>query len=225
MAGDWDFEKRTFWEFWFYFDCAPASLWTTKLLVMAFNFNWFIKINRSFGSGFQIQDCKARSKTDHDWEQIWNRLSYQIRLRNTLVVNCRLNFSLPTVFFILLVLCLYFYVSGTNGLTFPGRRYCFLIPIPIPIPRQHLLLHVVIFGAMLTPGFFHFSASSSVFSTTSWVEISIVPCEISIASSPCWASFRSTVRRTQGNMSSQPCCSFHSMIAPGSSQLCAFSCK
>ena len=89
-----------------YFDCAPASLCTTKLLVMACNFNWFIKITRSFGSGFQIQDCKAKSKIDHDWEQIWSRLSYQIRITNTLVLNWRLNFSLPTVFFILLVLCL-----------------------------------------------------------------------------------------------------------------------
>ncbi len=185
---------------------------------MAFNFNWFIKITWSFGSGFQIKDCKARSKIDHDWEQIWSRLSYQIRLRNTLVVNCRLNFSLPTVFFLLLVLCLYFYVNGTNGLTFPGRRYCLPIPIPISIPRQHLLLHVVIFGAMLTPGFFRFSASRRV-------ENSIVPFEISVASSLCWASFRSTVRSTHGNKSSQPCCSSHSMIAPGSSQLCAFSCK
>jgi len=46
----------------------------------------------------------------------------------------------------MLVLCLYFYVSGTNGLTFPGRSYCFLIPIPTPNPSQHLLLHVVILG-------------------------------------------------------------------------------
>jgi hypothetical protein len=52
--------------------------------------------------------------------------------------------SLPIVFFPMLVLCLYFYVSGTNGLTFPGRSYCFLIPIPTPNPSQHLLLHVVI---------------------------------------------------------------------------------
>jgi hypothetical protein len=63
-----------------------------------------------------------------------------------LVCELATHLSLPIVFFPMLVLCLYFYVSGTIGLTFPGRSYCFLIPIPTPNPSQHLLLHVVILG-------------------------------------------------------------------------------
>ncbi len=38
------------------FCCAPARTCITSLLVMAVNFNWFIKITRSFGSGFQSKN-------------------------------------------------------------------------------------------------------------------------------------------------------------------------
>ncbi len=76
-----------------YFDCAPASLCITKLLVMACNLNWFIKITRSFESGFQIKIVKPEARlimTDADLD----RLSYQIRLENTF------GFELPTQLFI-----------------------------------------------------------------------------------------------------------------------------
>jgi len=109
-----------------YFDCAPASLWTTKLLVMAFNFNWFIKITRSFGSGFQIQDCKARSKIDHDWEQIWSRLSYQIRLRNSFGFEL-VTHSLPIVVFFIVSIMFIFLCQWHYWLDLPGTQILFFI--------------------------------------------------------------------------------------------------
>ena len=85
--------------------------------------------------------------------------------------------------------------------------------------RGNIYCCMLSFWGHADPWFFPFF---SIF----WVENSIVPFEISIASSLCWASFRFTVRSTQGNKSSQPCCSSHSMIAPGSSQfVCIFSFK
>jgi hypothetical protein len=69
-------------------------------------------------------------------------------------------------------------VSGTIGLTFPGRRhYFFDIPIDIPTQRHLLLLYVAIMGHA-DPWIFSVSASSRL-------ENSIDPREISIASTLC----------------------------------------
>ena len=152
---------------------------------MAFNFNWFIKITRSFGSGFQNQDCKAKSKIDHD----------ESKSKQTLLPDqIKEHFGLWTgdspfiAYSFFSYVSIMFIMTITVALTaWPSRssRYCFLNPIPTPNPSQHLLLHVVIFGAMLTPGFFPFFSID-------WVENSIAPREISIASTLCSASFRST---------------------------------
>jgi hypothetical protein len=69
------------------FYCAPARICITRLLVMAMNFNWFIKITRSFGSGFQIQNIAKPKVRLIMIRTNLSRHSYQIRLRNTLVLN------------------------------------------------------------------------------------------------------------------------------------------
>ena len=71
----------TFWEFALFY-CAPVSSCITSLLDMAFNVNWFIKITRSFGSGFQKQQIvkpnvrliiiESRSKRRFISDQIGN---------------------------------------------------------------------------------------------------------------------------------------------------------
>ncbi len=141
-----------------YFDCAPASLCTTKLLVMACNFNWFIKITQSFGSGFQIKIVKPEARlimTDADLD----RLSYQIRLGNTFGCEMPTQLFIAYCFFsfLLLVLCLYWLCQWR--LTFPEPRY-YLISFLFLTQRQHLLLHVVILGPCWPLVFFRFSASS-----------------------------------------------------------------
>ena len=69
------------WEFALFY-CAPVSSCITSLLDMAFNSNWFIKITRSFGSGFQKQQItkpnvrliiiESRSKQRFISDQIGN---------------------------------------------------------------------------------------------------------------------------------------------------------
>ncbi len=91
-----------FWEFEFILTVPQLQFIITKLLVMACNFNWFIKITQSFGSGFQSQNfAKPEVRlimTDADLD----RLSYQIRLGNTF--GC----ELPTQLFIAYC-CFFFY--------------------------------------------------------------------------------------------------------------------
>jgi hypothetical protein len=184
---------------------------------MAVNFNWFIKFTRSSDPDFRFKIAKPEVRLimiENKSEQTFlpDLIKEHFGFEWGLIHCLLLFFSIVSTMFIMTI--------SVALMAWPSRDadIVFLIPIPIPTQRQHLLLHVVIFGAMLTPGFFPFFSID-------WVENSIVPFEISIASSLCWASFRSTVRSTQGNKSSQHRCSSHSMIAPGSSQLCAFSCK
>ncbi len=137
---------------------------------MACNFNWFIKIIQSFGSGFQIKNCKARSKIDHDWTNL-NRLSYQILLENTFGCELPTFHCLLLFFFLLLVLCLIMSVA----LDLPRTRILFQqFPIPIPYAEATSIAACCHFGAMLTPGFFHLSASSGFNFCVDWAENNIV---------------------------------------------------
>ncbi len=139
--------------------------------------------------------------------------------------------SLPTVFFFFL--CQYYvyndYISGANGLTFPGRSYCFLSPIPIPnpIPRQHLSLHVVIFGVMLTPGFFPFFSIASCVDCNIATEQRTVSCPLRLVSRHHCAElgFVLLSRALKGISQVSIVVVLTRMKAPGSSQFCAFSCK
>ena len=86
------------------FYCAPVRTCITSLLDMAINFNWFIKITRSFGSGFQSQNIakpkvrlimiKNKSEQTFLPDQIKEHFGFELATH-----------SLPIVFF-MLVLCL-----------------------------------------------------------------------------------------------------------------------
>ncbi len=141
-----------------------------------------------------------------------DRLSYQIWLGNTLVLNWRLNFSLPTVVFFSIASIMFILIMSVALMAWPSRNSDTVsYSYSYSYAEATSIAACCHFWGHADPWFFRFSASS-------WVEYSIVPFEISIASSLCWASFHSTVRSTQGNKSSQPCCSSQPMIAPDSFQ-------
>ena len=152
-----------------YFDCAPASLCTTKLLVMACNFNWFIKITRSFGSGFQIKVVKPEARlimTDNRSKQTF--LPDQIRKHFWLWIADS-TFHYLLLFFFSIVSFMFIMIL-TVALDFPGTQILSQ-QFPIPYAEATSIAACCRYGAMLTPGFFHFSASS-------WVENSIVPLRL-----------------------------------------------
>ncbi len=85
--------------------CAPVRTCITSLLDMAVNFNWFIKITRSFGSGFQNQHI---AKPEGRLIIIENRselrfIPDQIKEHFGLWTTTH---SLTIVFFCMLILCL-----------------------------------------------------------------------------------------------------------------------
>jgi hypothetical protein len=176
------------------FYCAPARICITKLLDMAIDFNWFIKITRSFGSGFQSQNI-ARPKV--------RLIIIENRSKQTFLPDqIKEQFGLWTgdsfidyCFFLYVNIMFKVYMSVALW-AWPSRDADIVLDFPIPNPTQrHLLrLYVAILGNA-DPWIFRFSID--------WVENSTVPVEIGIASSLCWASFRLTVRSSQGK-SSQP---------------------
>jgi len=181
------------------FYCAPARICITRLLVMAINFNWFIKITRSFGSGFQSQNI-ARPKV--------RLIIIENRSKQTFLPDqIKEHFGLWTgdsfIDYCFFSLCWYyvyiFYVSGTMGLTFPGRRYYFWHSYSYSYAEASTTAVCCHFGLCWPLDFFRFSIFR--------LENSIVPVEISIASSLCWASFRLTVRSAQGKSSQPHLCS------------------
>ncbi len=141
-----------------------------------------------------------------------DRLSYQIRLENTFGFELATQLFIAYCCFFSIVSIMFKLIMSVALMAWPSRNsdtvsysysYSYAEATSIAVCCHS--------GAMLTPGF-------SPFFSIDWVENSIGPFEISIASSLCWVSFRSTVRSTQGNKSSQPCCSSQPMIAPGSLQ-------
>ncbi len=102
--------------------CAPARICITRLLVMAFNFNWFIKITRSFGSGFQSQNIAKPKVRLIMIRTNLSRHSYQIRLRNTLVLNWRL---IHCLFFFFYVSIMFITIMWHYWLDLPGTQLLF----------------------------------------------------------------------------------------------------
>jgi len=108
-------ENGHIWEFALIY-CAPVSSCITSLLDMAFNCNWFIKITRSFGSGFRKQQI---AKPNVRLIIIENRSKAEIYIRSD-----REHFGLcETMTHCFFCYVSYhvniFYVSGTiMGLTF-----------------------------------------------------------------------------------------------------------
>ena len=119
MAGDLSFEKRTKMGACFVLLCS-SSVCITSLLDMAINLQLIIKITRSFESGFQSKDCKARCQTNHDWKQK-SKADIDVRSYRELLI-CE---TTTHHFFLFVVICLLryyvyiFYVTRTIlGLTF-----------------------------------------------------------------------------------------------------------
>jgi hypothetical protein len=193
------------------FYCAPARTCITSLLDMAIDFNWFIKITRSFGSGFQSQNIarpKVRliiieNKSEQRFLPDQIKEHFGLWTGDSFIDYC--FFSYVNIMFIV------HNVSGTIGLIFQGRRrYFFVIPIEIPMQREASTNVVCChYGPCWPMDFFRFSILS--------IENSINPREISIASTLCWALFRLAVRSNLGK-SSQPYFVLTRMIASGSSQ-------
>ncbi len=123
---------------------------------MAIDFNWFIKITRSFGSGFQSQNI-ARPKVRLIMMRTdLSKHSYQIRLRNILVCELATH-SVTIVFFLYVdIMFIVYNVSGTIGLTFPGRRHYFLIFLFLFLRRGIYYCCMLPLWVMLTHGFFPF---------------------------------------------------------------------
>ncbi len=124
------------WEFaLFYY--APVSSCITSLLDMAFNGNWFIKITRSFGSGFQKQQI---TKPNVRLITIENRSKQRFisdQIGNFLVCETMTHCFFYYVNIMLIVfLCQWNYM----GLTFPGLgHYCY-IPIEIHMQKKALTI-------------------------------------------------------------------------------------
>ncbi len=175
---------------------------------MAVNFNWFIKITRLFGSGSQNQDCKAKSKIDHDEnksEQTF--LPDQIKELFWFWTGDSLFIDYCCCFFYVSIY--YVHISISVALmAWPSRDavivFLFLFLLLILVNIYYCMLS---FWGHADPWIFPFFSID-------WVENSIVPFEISIASALCWASFRSTVRSTQGKSSQPYCCSHSHQVAP-----------
>jgi hypothetical protein len=186
------------WEFDLFY-CAPVRTCITSLLDMAINVNWFIKITRSFGSGFQNQRIakpnvrliiiESRSKQRFITDQIGNTLVCELWL---------------IVFFLYVNIVLIVYnVSGTIWAWSSRDSDMFLIFL---CRERHLLMLYVAIIGHADPWIFSVSASLSS-ENSDWVENSIDPREISIASTLCWASFRLTVRSISGKSSQPQSCS------------------
>ncbi len=164
---------------------------------MAINFNWFIKITL-FGSGFQNQNI---AKPNVRLIIIENRskqrfIPDQIREHFGLWTTTH---SLTIVFFLYVnIMFIVYNVSGTIW-AWPSRDSDMFFFIFLCRERHLLMLYVAIMGHA-DPWIFSVSASY-------WVENSIDPREISIASTLCWASFRLAVRSTLGKSSQPPVCS------------------
>jgi hypothetical protein len=159
MAGDWVSGKWTLFGSLLLIYCAPVSACITSLLDMAFNCNWFIKITRSFGSGFRKQQIakpnvrliiiENRSKQRFISDQIGNIL---VCVKLWLIVFfCYVCYHVNI-----------FYVSGTiMGLTFldPDTIVNFLFEIHTQIRDTYLACCRMSIGECWLLDFFHFSAS------------------------------------------------------------------
>jgi len=161
---------------------------------MAFNFNWFIKSPGRSDPDFRFKVAKPKVRL----------IMMRTNLKQTFLPDqIKEHFGLWTDDSFI-AYCLFYYVSimfitiiSVALLAWPSWDavivFSFLFLLLILVNIYYCMLS---FWGYADPWIFPFFSID-------WVENSIVPFEISIASSLCWASFRSTVRSTQGK-SSQP---------------------
>ena len=191
----------TFWEFALFY-CAPVSSCITSLLDMAFNVNWFIKITRSLGSGFQKQQIakpnvrliiiESRSKQRFISDQIGNSLVCETM---THCFFCYVN----------IMLIVFFMSVELYGLDLPGTWILLLYSYWDSYAERGTYYLVVgcQYGPCWPMDLFPFQHPLSREITSDWVENSIGP--VRLVSLPRCAElrFRLTVRSTLGK-SSQP---------------------
>ncbi len=143
---------------------------------MACNFNWFIKITRSFGSGFQIQNCKARSKIDHDWCR-----SKQTFLPDPIREHFWLWIADSTfhylLFFFPIVNIMFILIMSVALMAWPSQNpdTVSTISYSYSLRRGNIYCCMLSFWGYADPWFFsHFSASSGCNFYVDWAENSIV---------------------------------------------------
>ncbi len=103
-------KKDIIWEFALIY-CAPVSFCKPAYWTWQLNCNWFIKITRSFGSGFQKQNCKAKCKTDHNWEQSPKHRFISDHIGNILVCETMTHCFLFVCFFSAIMLIFFMWVE------------------------------------------------------------------------------------------------------------------
>jgi hypothetical protein len=198
------------------FYCAPVRTCITSLLDMAINFNWFIKVTRSFGSGFQSQNIakpkvrliiiENRSKQTFLPDQI--KEHFGLWTDDSFIAYC--FFSYVSIMFITIMsVALWAWPSRDSDIVFD-------FPIPNPTQRHLLLLYVAILG----------NADPWIFSVSASTELRTVSCPLRLVSRHRCAELRFVLLSEvlKGSQVS-PIFVLTRMIASGSSQLCAFSCK
>jgi hypothetical protein len=198
---------------------------------MAFNFNWFIKITRSFGSGFRSQNIakpKVRlimieNKSEQTFLPDLIKELFWFWTGDSFIAYC--FFSYVSIMFIMTIaVALMAWPSRDTDIVFSN-------PIPIPNPRQHLLLHVVILGLcwpLVFSIFQHLLVQNNLLVVTSTLpELRTVSCPLRLVSRHSCAELRFVLLSgvLKGISQVSIVVVLTRMIAPGSSQLCAFSCK
>jgi hypothetical protein len=187
---------------------------------MAFNFNWFIKITRSFGSGFQSQNIakpkvrlimiKNRSEQTFLPDQIKGHFGFELATH-----------SLPIVFFFY-VSIMFITIMSVALLAWPSRdEEILLIFLFLFLRRGTYYCCMLPFWVMLTLGFFPFQhLSAEIFR----LENSIVPLRLVLRHRCAELRFVLLSGALKGSQVS-PNFVLTRMIASGSSRLCAFNCK
>jgi hypothetical protein len=170
-----------------YFDCAPASLCTTKLLVMACNFNWFLKTPSRSDPDFRFKVVKPEArliKTDYKSKQTF--LPDPIR-EHFWLWNADSTFHYLLFFFLSIVSIMLILIMSVALMTWlPDEEQC---THSFPYAEATSIAVCCHYGVYADPRFFHFSASCLVLCWEQYRDL-----ETSIVTLLCCASFRSTVR-------------------------------
>jgi hypothetical protein len=188
MAGDWVSGKRTFGSLLCFsvLQSVPVSQPTGH----GNQLQLIIKITRSFGSGFQRQNCKAKWKTDHNWEQMSKAEIYVRSYREHFGLWNYDSLFFLFVYFSAIMFIFFMWVELFLGLTFLHPDTIvkdFLFEIHMHIRDTYYACVGCCKGAMLTPGFFPF------FSIVLSREQYRVPSRL-VSRHSCRASYRVTVR-------------------------------
>ncbi len=176
------------WEFALIY-CAPVSsckpaYWTWQPIATDYKNHPVVQIRISGAT-----NCKAKCKTDHDWEQIPKQRFMSDHIGNILVCETMTHCFLFVCFFSAIMLIFFMWVE----LFWAWPSYTrillknFLFEIPMQIRDTYYACCRLLQRRMLTPGFFPF------FSIIDWVENSIAPSRL-VSRHSCRASYRLTVR-------------------------------